>query len=135
MCTATNSTPHERFFNFRCRSTSRHSLPSWLTTPGPVLLRQHVRNTKYEPLVDQVDLVEANPEHALIQYPDGHKSTASLRDLAPSGVPQDNNIDMAPTNANPGDHTEPSNNFAVDTQHENTFDNDHALDSNDVASN
>ena len=111
-------------------------MPSWLATPGPVLLHRHVRNTKYEPLVDQVDLVEANPEYALIRYPDGRKSTVSLHDLAPTGVPRDNNnIDMTPTNANPGDYTEPTDNCATDPQHENTFDNDHALNSNDVASN
>ena len=39
LCTATNSTPRERLFNFQRRSTSGQSIPSWLTTPGPVLLK------------------------------------------------------------------------------------------------
>ena len=53
LCTATNSKPHERLFNFQRRSTSGQSIPSWLTSPGPVLLKRHVRNSKFEPLVDE----------------------------------------------------------------------------------
>ena len=38
LCTATNATPHERMFSYQRKSTSGVSIPSWLTTPGPVLL-------------------------------------------------------------------------------------------------
>ena len=62
LCTATNATPHERLFAFQRRSTSGISVPTWLTVPGPVLLKRHVRNSKYEPLVDEVELIEANPK-------------------------------------------------------------------------
>lgn len=41
LCTSTNTTPHERFFNFQHRS-SHGTLPSWLHSPGPVLLRRFV---------------------------------------------------------------------------------------------
>eukprot|EP00096_Caligus_rogercresseyi_P012477 TRINITY_DN5230_c0_g1_i8.p2 TRINITY_DN5230_c0_g1~~TRINITY_DN5230_c0_g1_i8.p2 ORF type:complete len:109 (+),score=7.52 TRINITY_DN5230_c0_g1_i8:2063-2389(+) len=37
LCTSTNSTPHERFFQFQRRSSHGNSLPSWLMNPGPVM--------------------------------------------------------------------------------------------------
>ena len=47
LCTATNATPHERLFSFQRKSTSGQSMPTVLTTPGPVLLQRHVRNSKF----------------------------------------------------------------------------------------
>ena len=58
------------------------SLSSWLLQKGPVLLRRFVRN-KDEPLVDEVDLLDANPSFAHIRFPDGRESTVSTIDLAP----------------------------------------------------
>ena len=58
------------------------SLPCWLIQPGPVLLRRFLRN-KNEPLVDEVELMEANPNSAHIRFPDGRESTVSVTDLAP----------------------------------------------------
>ena len=83
LCTSTNTTPHERFFGFQRRSTHGNSLPAWLMSPGPVLLRRFVRTNKNEPLVDEVDLLEANPTFANIRYSNGRESTVSVRDLAP----------------------------------------------------
>ena len=60
LCTATNEIPHKRLFNFTRRSTSGTSLPSWLSHPGPVLVKRHVRN-KTDDLVHEVELVHANP--------------------------------------------------------------------------
>ncbi|CAB4035659.1 retrovirus-related Pol poly from transposon [Paramuricea clavata] len=51
LCTSTNATPHERFFNFHRRSSYGVSLPSWMQ-PGPVLLRRFVRTSKNDPLVN-----------------------------------------------------------------------------------
>lgn len=82
LCTATNETPHERFFRFQRRSSFGNTLPSWLLSPGPVLLRRHVRSSKHEPLTDQVELVDVNPMYANIKYQDGRESTVSIRDLA-----------------------------------------------------
>ena len=70
LCTSTNATPHERFLSFPGRSMISKSLPSWLIQPGPVLLRRLVRN-KNESLVDEVELMEANPNFAHIRFPDG----------------------------------------------------------------
>ena len=85
LSTATNVTPHERLFNFARRSTTGGSLPTWLCMPGPVLLKRHVRHSKAEPLVDQVELLQANPQFAYVRYPDGRETTVSIRHLAPAG--------------------------------------------------
>jgi transposase InsO family protein len=86
LSTATNATPHERLMNFSRRSAAGSSIPSWLCTPGPVLLRRHVRHNKTDPLVDEVELLQANPQYAHVRYPDGRETTVSLRHLAPAGV-------------------------------------------------
>ena len=83
LCTSTNSTPHERLFNFQRKSSTGSSIPSWLTNPGRVLIKNFNRQSKFDPLVEEVELVEANPEYAHIRYPSGRESTISLRHLAP----------------------------------------------------
>lgn len=82
LSTATNTTPHERFFSFQRKSSHGTSLPSWLQ-PGPVMLRRFVRGSKLDPLVDRVELTDVNPTYAHVRFPDGRESTVSLRDLAP----------------------------------------------------
>ena len=94
LCTATNTTPHERFLNFQRRSILGISAPSWLCSPGAVLVRKHVRQNKYEPLVERAELVHATPHYAFVRFEDGHESTVSLRDVAP--VPEDNS-EFAPS--------------------------------------
>ena len=86
LCTATNSTPHERFFGFPRRTASGSSIPSWLMNPGGVLLKKYVRTSKNDPLVEEVELIESNPQYAHIKYPDGRESTVSIQDLAPRGT-------------------------------------------------
>ena len=120
LCTATNATPHERLFSYQRRTHSGHSLPTWLSMPGPVLLRCHVRASKYKLLVDKVVLLEANPQYALIRFSNGCESTVSVSDLAParnslqSGDVVDDNIqkdlnDSTPTNENPKEKEVDSN--------------------------
>ena len=82
LSTATNTTPHDRFFNFPRKSSQGVSLPSWLS-PGPVLLRKFVRSSKQDDLVEEVELTHANPTYAHIRYKDGRESSVSLTDLAP----------------------------------------------------
>ena len=43
----------------------------------------YVWTSKNDPLVDQVELKQANPTYAHVKYMDGRESTVSLRDLAP----------------------------------------------------
>ena len=120
LCTATNATPHERLFSYPRRSPSVHSLPTWLSTPGPVLLRRHVRASKYESLVDEVVLLEANPQYAHIRFTNGRESIVSVSDLAPawnslkSGDVVDDNLqkdlnDSTPTKENPKEKEVDSN--------------------------
>ena len=85
-------------------------MPSWLMSPGPVLLSRYVRANKNDPLVDQVDLQEANPTYAHLRYMDGRQSTVSLRDLAPCpGIP----LDMAHTQPPPMQPEGASQNDAI----------------------
>lgn len=86
LCTSTGCTPHERLFNYARRSTNGTSIPSWLINPGKVLLRKHAKSSKYDPSVQEVDLVDANPSYATVQFADGRKSTVNIRDLAPLGT-------------------------------------------------
>ena len=81
--TSTNATLHEHFLNFNRKSPNGFTLLAWLTKPGHVLLRNFVRANKNDDYVRQVQLTEANPTFARVRFPDGHKSTVSLQDLAP----------------------------------------------------
>ena len=73
-------------FNFARRSSHGRSIPSWLSNQGPVFRKRHVRNSKYDSMVDEVELIEVNPNYAHIRYPNGTEDTVSLRDLAPIGT-------------------------------------------------
>ena len=84
LCTSTNCTPHERLFTFQRKSTSGTSIPSWMATPGPILLKRFARASKFEPLVDEVELIEANPRYARVRFSDGTEDTVSNKRLAPS---------------------------------------------------
>ena len=55
-----------------------------------------MKSSKYEPSVDQVELLEANPKYAHIRHQDGRESTVALRHLAPIG-----NADSELTPLNP----------------------------------
>ena len=91
LSTATNETPHERFFKFDRKTGQGHSLPSWLMAPGPVQLRNFQRSSKDDPIVEEVELLQANPQYAFIRFHDGRESTVSLRDLAPCPRPDTSN--------------------------------------------
>ncbi|XP_033114042.1 uncharacterized protein LOC117114484 [Anneissia japonica] len=110
LCTATNETTHERFFTFNRRSTSGSSIPSWLCSPGPVLIKRHVRAHKTDPLVDEVELLHANPQYAHVRFQDGRESTVSLRHLAPVGVISDNEFGTAAENDIAPQNNDPQNN-------------------------
>ena len=73
---------YEGFLPFQRCSPTGTSLPS---LPGTVLLRRLVCYTKYDPLVDEVEQIKANPQYALVRHPDRTQATVSLRDLAPAG--------------------------------------------------
>ena len=75
-------------------------------------MRRLVQASKYEPLIDEVLLLEASPQYAHIRFTNCRESTVSVSDLAParnslqSGVVVDDNTqkdlnDSTPTNKNP----------------------------------
>ena len=65
--TITNERPHERMVNYQQKSATGYSLPSWLSEPGKVLLKQFLKNLKYESDVTEVELLEGNPQYAYIK--------------------------------------------------------------------
>ena len=83
-CAATNETPHERFFRFPRRSSFGASILTWMAELGPVLLKRHVRPTKADPLVDEVELLQANPHYAFVRYPMVERQRFQQRTLRPS---------------------------------------------------
>ena len=85
LSTSTNTTPHERFFSFQRRSSCGTSMPSWLHSPGPVLLRRFVRTSKIDPLVDQVELRYVNRMYANVLYMDGFSSWPGSLPIGPNG--------------------------------------------------
>ena len=109
LCTAINSSPHDRVFTFSRKASAGSALPDWLTTPGAkVLMKRHDRNSKYEPLTEQVELVNCNPQYAQVRLPDGRETTVSLRDLAPFGdgtsIVEPDPEEPVADNDYPGDH-------------------------------
>ena len=82
LCTSTNTTPHERLFQYNRKSTAGNSIPSWLTS-GPIYVRKHVQKSKYDPIVEKAELLHANPQYAYVRLEGGHETTVSLRDVAP----------------------------------------------------
>ena len=82
LCTSTGQTPHERIFSFPRRTSVGCHIPAWLLNPGPVLLRKHARRKDESP-VDEVELLRANPSHAVVRFPNGRESSVPLSDLAP----------------------------------------------------
>ena len=81
LCTTTNTTPHDRMFNFTRKSTSGKTIPSWVK-PGPVYVKDHTRRSKNDPPVSSATLLHANPMYAHVRLPSGAETTVNIRDLA-----------------------------------------------------
>ena len=104
LSTSTNCTPHERLFNFQRNSATGNSIPTCLTRSKSALLKRHVRGSKYEPLVETVDMLEVNPNYSHVRFNDGRETTVSLRHIAPLGDGM-NSLDTEP-DPKPGDPQE-----------------------------
>ena len=85
LCTATNDTPHERVFNFPRKSTTGSSLPGWLTDNSKALMKRHTNRSKYDPLVEEVELLDVNPNTSHVRTGEGVELTVSNKHLAPIG--------------------------------------------------
>ena len=91
LCTATNTTPHEKLFSFQRKSTSGKSIPSWIK-PGPVYVKNHLKR-KTDPPVTPATLLHANPLYAHVRLPSGVETTVNISELAPNDVsPIENEI-------------------------------------------
>lgn len=82
LCTATNTTPHERLFRYDRRSASGKAFPTWLMTCKKALLKC-IRGSKYEPSVQEVEIIHLNPSYAKVRLPNERETLVSLRHLAP----------------------------------------------------
>jgi len=75
-------------FAFSRRSSFGLSVPTWLSNPGPVLLKRHVKTSTCERLVDEVELVHATPSYAHVRLQDGREQgrpSADATDAAALG--------------------------------------------------
>ena len=54
-----------------------------MTEPGPVYVREHIRD-KYEPVTEKMDLLNANPNYAVVRSPEGCEVTVSAKGIAPT---------------------------------------------------
>ena len=57
-------------------------VPTLQSEPEPVYVRKHVQD-KYDPIVEEMDLLHANPNYAVVLSPEG-RVTVSARDIAPT---------------------------------------------------
>ena len=113
LCTATNTTPHDRMFNFSRKSSSGKTIPSWVK-PGPIYVRNHTRRSKNDPPVTPATLLHANPSYAHVLLPSGVETTVSMRDIARQPTPNNSSIDTCVPNNN----TEPNTNYTSPTHDE-----------------
>lgn len=81
----------------------------WLCEPDPVLPKHHIQVSKTDPLVNEVKLLQANPQYAHIRYPDGKEDIVSVRHLAPTrseiGINPENETNSIPHSTESTDAT------------------------------
>ena len=99
-------------FNFYRRSATGQSMPSWLMHPGKVLMCRNDKNSKYDPLMDEVDVLEANPQYTHLEVAKGHETTISFKRLAPAGISSNENTNIF----NHIDHVEDVENISQVTE-------------------
>lgn len=66
-------------------SVSLDNLTPVPVTTEPVCMRSQVRANKTKSLVDEVEMLQANPHYAHVRYPDGRETTVGTEHLAPQG--------------------------------------------------
>ena len=55
-----------------------------------------MRQSKFDPVVEEVEILDVNPQYAHVKLPSGNESTVSIRDLAPC-----DNTDNSPSVRSP----------------------------------
>ena len=78
-------------------------LPIWLDEMGLKVLLHNFMRSKADPLVQEVELLQVNPNFAHVHYPSGQEDTVSIKDLSPPAhlLPSDNPT-RPPDEAKPG---------------------------------
>ena len=70
---------------FPRKSTTGSSLPGWLTDNSKALMKRHTNRSKYDPLVEEVELLDVNPNTSHVRTGEGVELTVSNKHLAPIG--------------------------------------------------
>jgi len=60
------ATLHKRLFHLSRRLTFGVSIRIWLSALGPLFLKRHLHSSKYDPIVDEMELVYATHNCAQI---------------------------------------------------------------------
>ena len=76
-------TLYKRLFQYQPRTASGCDILSWIFSTGSVWLKKHVRNSKYDSLINEVELNEANRQYAHIRHSTGTEITVFICHLAP----------------------------------------------------
>ena len=84
-------------FQHNRRSSNGTSIPTWLTLSKTALVKCHVRQSKHDPLVDEVEVLEVNPCYTKVKYPSDREDNVSLKHVAPCS----NNSDRIVTDHSP----------------------------------
>lgn len=74
-CTATYTTLQEMMFRHPQRSSNGQSIPTWLQ-PEKVLMKFHNRENKYEPSVDEIELLKTNSNYSYVRLQNGREISA-----------------------------------------------------------
>ncbi|GFU71383.1 putative retrovirus-related pol polyprotein from transposon opus [Trichonephila clavipes] len=68
-------------FSHPRRSHNGCSIRTWLTKPGPVLMKNQMCANKYEPIVQEVELIEANPDYAHVKLEENVQAYPDLQPI------------------------------------------------------
>ena len=63
-----------------------------------------LRNSKSEPVVDEIELINVNSTYADVRYQSGREAIVSIRDLAPCPQPASNEVDVVHVQPSVIDH-------------------------------
>ena len=110
--TVVNEVPHSRFFSFNRRVLVRRNCNSKENDQRYMYLRKFVKG-KYDPLVQQVEILNHNPQYSEIKYADGKVDRVSNKDLSrcPSPSFEGTSYDLLDSDNNINDYLQDDSNL------------------------
>ena len=81
LCRATNEVFDDRFLNFSRRFIFGTHTPISMTEHGPVYVHKQVRDES-DPVVEEMDVLHANQNYAVVRLSKGREVTVSARDIS-----------------------------------------------------